>query len=31
MQSAEPRSIRNVPASNFDNAMFYMNDHSVRK
>jgi hypothetical protein len=22
---------RNVPASNFDNAMFYMNGHSVRK
>jgi len=24
-------SIRNVPARNFDDAMFYMNDHSVRK
>ena len=28
---AASRSIRNVPADNFDNAMFYMNDHSVRK
>ncbi len=25
------RSIRNVPAGNFDDAMFYMNGHSVRK
>jgi len=31
MQSAGPRSFRNVPASNFDDAMFYMNDHSARK
>jgi hypothetical protein len=26
-----PRSVRNGPAANFGNAMFYMNDHSVRK
>jgi hypothetical protein len=26
-----PRYLRNAPAANFDNAMFYMNGHSVRK
>jgi hypothetical protein len=31
VQSAAMRSIRNVPAGNFDDAMFYMNDHSARK
>ena len=31
MQSAASRSLRNAPEANFDNAMFYMNDHSVRK
>ena len=31
LQSAVPRYLRDVPAGNFDNAMFYMNDHSVRK
>jgi hypothetical protein len=31
LQSAASRSIRNAQAANFDNAMFYMNDHSVRK
>jgi hypothetical protein len=31
LQSAAPRSFRDVPAGNFDNAMFYMNDHSARK
>jgi hypothetical protein len=31
LQSAAPRCFRDVPAVNFDNAMFYMNDHSARK
>jgi hypothetical protein len=31
LQSAASRYLRDVPAGNFDNAMFYMNDHSVRK
>jgi tetratricopeptide (TPR) repeat protein len=31
VQSVELRSFRNVPVGNFDDAMFYMNDHSARK
>jgi hypothetical protein len=31
LQSAASRYLRNAPAANFSNAMFYMNDHSVRK
>jgi tetratricopeptide (TPR) repeat protein len=31
LRSAASRSFRDVPAGNFGNAMFYMNDHSVRK
>jgi hypothetical protein len=31
LRSAASRSFRDVPAGNLGNAMFYMNDHSVRK
>jgi tetratricopeptide (TPR) repeat protein len=31
VQSAASHSIRNAPAANFGNAMFYMNGHSARK
>jgi hypothetical protein len=31
LQSEASRSLRNVTEANFGNAMFYMNDHSVRK
>ena len=31
VQSAALRSVRNVSAGNFDDAMFYMNGHSARK
>src|ERR1700759_5114722 len=31
LRSTASRSFRNAPAANLNNAMFYMNDHSVRK